>query len=228
MNKYLAFVLFALGGMVLFNGCATTERVTLSPDFLHQKDQTIGVALVEISGRKVLNFSAMTGLRAEAEMARATNPLQQYLWRTYPRNFPRIQGLFVEKLKLEGFKVIQVKEIIKLKDLPTGKVATSEYGLKAGVDRLLAFKFGYHVDCIFLGTTLSQGTKIDLGVTGEMLDVKSNRLLWRKYSKGGSDVVAKCIEPSDFPIIMNAIEKEIDKVAIDLYESFFGEKPSHY
>jgi hypothetical protein len=62
-----------------------------------------------------------------------------------------------------------------------------------------------------------------------MIDVKSNEVLWRnKFSEGtfDSDVVAKCTEPDDFPMIIDAIRGEIDKGVVYLYEDFFGERPS--
>ena len=242
MKRLLAFVFFVVSTMVLLSGCAATKRVTVSPSFWQHKDQAIGVALVEIPRGNLKNFGSSIGnlaqqLKEQDRMATATAALRHRLRRTYPRNFARIQDLFVEKLKAAGFKVIKIEEKINLGELPKGKLASSEYppkdyrpvGRKAAVDRLIVLQLsGFEVSCLFMGT-YPQGTQINVQVRGEMIDVKFNKLLWRTQFAEGSfrrAVVGKCTEPADFPSIISSIMEDINKGVIFLYENFFGEKPS--
>ncbi|HUT72305.1 MAG TPA: hypothetical protein VMW89_16665 [Desulfatiglandales bacterium] len=175
-------------------------------------------------------------LKDEARMASATAALESRLRGTYPGNFARVQGLFAEKLQAAGFTVVKLGDKVNLKHLPKGKLSSSEYpqhdyrpvGQRAGVDRLIVLQLtGFGTACLFMGT-YPQGTQVKIQVRGEMIDVKTNKLLWRtEFAKGSFSraVEGKCTDPADFPTIVEAVKQDVDKAVRFLYEDFFGERP---
>jgi hypothetical protein len=231
MKRLPSIVYAALSAAVLFGGCAPTQKMTLRPNFWQERDHPIGVALVAFPRGNVQNFGSGSGLFYEAKLSSASAPLEYSLKKTYPGNFTRIQKLFTEKLKSKGLKVIEIDDRIT-RDRASGRADKKEYisiALKFEVDRLILLDLNrFWASCIYSGT-YPQMTKANAQVVGEMIDVKSNEVLWRnKFSEGtfDSDVVAKCTEPDDFPMIIDAIRGEIDKGVVYLYEDFFGERPS--
>ncbi len=232
MKRLPTIVYIALSAVVLSGGCAPTQKVMLNPDFWQERDHTIGIALVAFPRGMVQNFGSGSGLIYEAQIARESGPLSALLKRTHPGNFTRIQGLFAEKLKTKGFKVIEIEDRIE-RDRISGRADKKEYSsivLKSGVDRFILLQLGgFGVSCIFMGTKPHPNlkTQVQAQVIGEMIDVKSNKVLWRnKFSEGSFRryVDAKCTEPDDYSIIIDAIRDEIDKGVVCLYEDFFGEK----
>ena len=241
MKNRIAGVFLVLLGTLMVGSCATTKSLTVSPAFWKQRDKTIGIALVQFPRGSVQNFGSSLGnlaqqLKDGARMESATAALKSRLRRTYPGNFARVQGLFAEKLQAAGFTVVKIGDKVNLKHLPKGKLASLEYpqhdyrpvGLRAGVDRLIVLQLtGFGTACLFMGT-YPQGTQVKVQVRGEMIDVKTNKLLWRtEFAKGSFSraVEGKCTDPADFPTIFEAVKQDVDRAVRFLYEDFFGEKP---
>ena len=190
MNRMPNIVYAAFLVVVLFNGCAPTQKVMLNPNFWQERDHTIGVALVAFPLGMVQNFGSGSGLIYEAKIARVSTPLASRLKRTYPGNFTQIQRLFAEKLKTKGFKVIEIKDRIN-RDRMSGRADKNDYRLsisKSEVDRIILLQLsGFGVSCIFIGTEPHPNLKaqVQTQVMGEMFDVRSNKVLWRnKFSEG--------------------------------------------
>jgi len=233
MKRLPTIVYFALSAVVLLGACAPTQKVMISPNFWQESDHTVGVALVAFPQGRVANFGSGSGLVYEAKIASASAPIKYRLKYTYPANFIGVQSLFAEKLKTKGFKVIKIDHILK-RDRMSWRADSKEISTVAldyRVDYLIVLQLSdFGVSCIYMGYQPHPQlpAQVQIQVIGEMIDVKSNKVMWRnKFSEGSFTryVAAKCTEPDDCPTIIDALNGEIDKGVIYLYEDFFGEKP---
>lgn len=243
MKNFVAPIVLLLIVIYILSSCATPKQVRISPVFWQQRDQTIGCAIAEHPKCNFL-FEGGGGILDNLIIYALNTDLIDHMKTIDPSNFYKGQDLFVEKLKADGFNVISVEDKINLKELPKSNMDISEYperdyrsvGQEIGVDRLIVLTL------LFCGAKRRYYGPSPMGepmgtaeVQGEMVNVKTNKLLWRTEKipyEGNSNAKIKVKalgewkEPPKYPNLTRAAITAIDKAVIYLYKDFFGKVPN--
>ena len=146
------------------------------------------------------------------------------------------RDLFVERLSAQGFSAVAIPESIDLEDLPDYKPETNGYAQKdfrgvlkgRGLDRLIVLQVRWNgVYCHYTGRT-NDLTEAAVTPRGEMIDLATNRLLWRTSDKDGTirkTIECSCESPADTACILEELNALFDDAAALLADDFFADVP---
>ena len=242
MNPRLLMIILPLVAVFL-GACASLEPVPLDPQFWQQQTgKKVEVALMAYPpAETIVNEKHVYGGRLQAPI-REPKPVRfteamRLLYAAQAQDageFSSIQDLFVEGLKNNGFIASKVDQPIDQDKIPKFKGIHAfgtyeerdyrEFGKDASADYLMLIELvSYGPACHYIDIN-SDYTEVRAHAQAELLDVKTNQVLWRTgWSQGdfNKSVDASCSRPEQIPIIMDALKNLLGDAASSLSHDFF-------
>jgi hypothetical protein len=232
MTTLQRFSSIGLVAAVLLSGCAPA-RVAVKPDFWEQRTAKIGVALAPVPVASTHKAGAQ-GLLDSAINAAMAGDLSARLEKFDASAFEPIRAEFAEELGRRGMAAKAIPGPLKVDELPDAKVEAEGWhkkefgpiGQKEDVDYLVLLSVRR------LGTLRSYYGFIPLGapkgfveVTGQMVETKTNKILWQVTSEELASTV-EVAEPwdqaPDFPNVTGALQKALDNGMDYLKKEYFA------
>ncbi len=236
MKRYHLFLAFLIIPAV-FVSCAFHRAKPLEAHFWGRKNLNIGVALARVPEPSIRVESATTAwpgmlrtgilVRGNREHEdRGIHPqlkseartLEGYLKKNDGKVVKEVQGYFVKVLQDAGWRAVAIDE-------PMKEIDPAAQNLK-GLDAVIILDCDwYGMDCHY--TDLNQDfTDADAGITGRMVDLASNALLWQSpHVRIRNPVSCRCNEADCFPPIDNALEKAVGDAAAVLLKDLIRNRP---
>ncbi|HVN72149.1 MAG TPA: hypothetical protein VMU10_09025 [Desulfomonilia bacterium] len=240
--------------VILLGGCASLKPIPLDRQFWqkHEGDR-VGVVLFPYPpAETIVNVSdtgpytrvsqyIYGGTLQSPDMDSAPRfteemRIQQAAQQLDVREFSRLQGLFVKGLNERGFNAFKVGQPGNTKAIPTFKGVQDKdtyesrdfraFGKAQGADYLVLIELtSYGPACNYIDLN-SYSAEVRAHARAELLDVSTNRILWRTgWSQGEfqKTVNASCSVPEQIPVIMDAQKRLLDDAADALSRDFFLE-----
>ncbi|WP_444929082.1 hypothetical protein ACJJIF_14695 [Microbulbifer sp. SSSA002] len=189
MKSLLQFAFISL--LILLTGCVSPQvPVPLEQSFYNSDKKAVGLVL-EVPEAPSLALEGNIGLLDYAIISAATAPISKHLETLDTKEFIAISGDLSQSLEGEGFSLIQLDtldkdlKLAKFKDPDTKDTvyfARSDYrdfSKEHKVDYLLklsAKRVGLARP--YYGFIPTDSPRVVFEITGEMIDLSSNQLLW--------------------------------------------------
>lgn len=224
INKKIVFLIVA--GLTVAS-CARGPNVELSNKFWNNKKQTVVLAR-SIDTRIGLIQGGHTGLLDDAISKIVMHRFDKFI------NHMRMDWLFAfqsriaARIRSHGIKVIDEHRFINSKKLKRSHQDKKKYGMhnysvlygRFGKDKLLVIGINE------LGAYRRYYSFIPLGkpkalvsLTGRMIDLKTNRILWRHSVKIVQNVTGAWDQPPNYPNFMRAEKAAISAAVNELLAS---------
>ena len=234
--KLVRVVIIAFFSAGLLSAC-TPARIAVNPTLWQQKTARVGVAVVKYPEPAAYKIGAQ-GLLDIAINAALAADLKAHLLTLKPDGFDTTRANFSSELQRRGLQARVVDTPIDLEkyeefEKPDG--ATGDYFDKdlkplAGKETI---DFLVLLSVNGFGTIRSYYGFIPLGapqgycrVSGRMIDLHSNQLMWRT-TETEEDAMVTSLSPWDqepnYPNLTLAINKAVTNAQEFLYRDFFGE-----
>ncbi len=237
----------------LLQGCASNEAMPVAGEFWQDRRPALGVALTTAPSPEVrLRTMYSSGMRTprillgpidgdrdneelimvEADQMR----LERFLRESDIQGLSAARDLFVQRLSAAGFSVARIQEDIDLEQVPDYEPQSKAYAKKdyrgvmpaRGLDRIIVLQVRFSgVYCHYTGRT-NDLTEAAVTVRGEMVDLKTNRLLWRSSDTEGTirkSVACSCESPADKACILDELNGLFEDAADVLADDFFADAP---
>jgi len=229
---------------VFLGACASFEPVPLDPQFWQQqKEKKVAVALMAYPpAETIVNEKHVYGGKLQAPIrehepvrfAEATRLLHAAQAQD-AGGFSPVQDLFVEGLTDKGFIAFKVDQPIDEDKIPKFKGIHAsgtyenrdyrEFGRDLAADYLILIELvSYGPACHYIDIN-SDYTEVRAHAQAELLDVKTNHILWRTgWSQGNfiKPLDASCSRSDQIPIIMEALKNLLGDAASFLSHDFFS------
>jgi len=237
-------------------GCAFLKPVPMDPQFWHQRGKRVGIALkqyppaeltVDVSTinmfagqRQYIYGGILNSPEVDYEPLRysETQPLRDAVSRMTPEAFFPVREYFAQGLMQRGFESFNLEKPLVAKDLPRFKESNGEgifedmdfreVGSSVDADYILLIdlvRYGPYVHYLDL---VNDYMEVRAETRAELLDAKTNRVLWRTGYKEGDHrkaVNATTTRPDQIPFIMGAQNDLLNDVARSLAREFFSTRP---
>jgi hypothetical protein len=253
MKRYLIFVLFGLLGTAILNACAANRGVTVDAGFWDDKGAAVGIVLAFLPepgvtvkiGSTTISRKERTLIMSrryqqdfdqEPMILRDQRDLWHYLNSHEVEELSTIVDVMAERLEVQGYRLVRIKEQIDLKQVPDYVPETSGYAVKdyrktpgvQGLDLLVILNVQrYGVYCYYLDSH-NIYTDVNVELAGEMVDLKTNRLIWRSPFRDGRikrTVSCKCEDPGSYPLIIEELGSALGEAAANVADDFFSSAP---
>jgi hypothetical protein len=221
-------LLFVLSLLV---GCATvTKPVALKSNFWENKQQAIGVAIT----KSELPTATMTGAQGLLDLAINRGNAKSLIAYLEKLELPKLSSVptdFATQLQARGFNVKKIEQPIDNATLSkfSGKSETAQFAeldytkLKLdGIDRLLV------VSVERVGTTRNYygfiptgPPQADLALKGQLIDLKTNELLWYISDVSALPIAEPWDQPS-FENVSTSVKTNVDQGIEKFEQSFFA------
>jgi hypothetical protein len=212
-------------------GCANPRRA-VSPDFWKDSRRKIGVAItppppLTVHQQNIYTGNLLGDALAEILIAAMNMNVGPHLTTLDAKRFAGVVDPFVQQLGARGFDARALPGPVVLSELKPFKTRSPDFaemdlrplGQQAQVDTLILLSL---VEC---GATVTLGAPSGLCVsTGQMVDLATNRLMWRALMDtmdGTVRVEGEWNQAPDFPNLTAAIYKAIDQAQGFLVKDFF-------
>lgn len=248
---HLLFLGMMAAGM---SGCASNREVSLHKDFWNNTGSVVGVVLASMPDPEVtvsISSSSPFGRQKTLIMSSRYNqdfdamPYilkdQRKLWHYLKtHNVKGVSGIrsgireiFIQGLASRGFRALSIDEDVNLKRLPRYTSPASGYAGKdyrgicraKGVDFLVILDVNkYGVYCGYVDDR-NIYTHVRASLTGEMVDMKTNRLLWRstyRVSRDRGDSLLRCDRQETYQQIPVELGGAVTDAAVHLADDFFS------
>lgn len=240
-------MLFSMGA------CAVNKSVPLDQGFWDDNKPVVGVVLVSVPDPEVtVKISSTTPFGRQKTMVmsrrydqdfdeepsvlRDQRRLWHYLNSHEIKAFAGLKDIFAQGLDARGFRVVAIDEYIDLNLLPRFTPPASTHARKdyrgmsqaKGLDLLIVLnvqKYGTY--CGYLDQR-NISTGVTAAITGEMVDMRTNRLLWRRAHRAGWDCESAssgCDEPETYPQILKELGNALSEAAAGAADDFFSGAP---
>lgn len=235
-------------------GCASLKPVPLNPQFWQQQGKRVGVVFEAYPpGETIVQVSTVNrfaGARQYIYGGMLQSPEHDYEPMRYAEvrslreavdkldagEFTKAQDLFVAGLKEKRFDAFKITKPILEKEMPKFKDGTGngqyetrdfrELGKSSGADYLILVKLDrYGPYCHFIDL-YNDYVEVQAQAYAELLDAKTNRVLWRTGASQGDfrkAVNATTYRPDQTPIIMDEQKKLLGDAAASLAKDFFSQ-----
>lgn len=241
--------------ILLAAGCASLKPVPMEPDFWHQRDKRVGIVLrqyppaelvVDVSTinmfagqRQYIYGGILNSPEVDYEPLRYSEmqALREAVARMTPEAFFHAREYFSKGLVERGFDAFNLVKPLVVKDLPRfegggeGSFETRdfrEYGGSAHADYILLIdlvRYGPYVHYLDL---VNDYMEVRAETRAELLDAKTNRVLWRTGYKEGDHrraVKASVSRPDQIPAVIDAQNDLLNEAARALSREFFSTGP---
>lgn len=231
--KYKLKLLCLVSTLLLLTGCAKTPNVSLSKNFWQNHKQKVNIASSKpTSGPQTaaLYQEGAEGILDYMVNGAITDKFQTYL-KSYPmQTVTNIKWTFLKKLKARKIsakiynKPINVSKLANYSGDKT-KVAVKDYKpfvAKIGPNKLLVIS----VDRIgaerkYYGFIPLGAPKAVCDLTGKLINVKNNRVLWRYAADVSLAVSGKWDQPPKYPNFTKTLKKAVASAQCELLNDFF-------
>jgi hypothetical protein len=236
MNSLPRLASLAIAAAALLSGCAPA-RVAVKPEFWQSRNTRIGVAVATYpaGGAHKVGAQGLLDIAINSAMA---GGLDGYLSKTKLPTFEPVCDGFVQELTKRGLPAKRLSGLVNPEELPDWKGESEE---KLFGKDVAALAQAQGVDVLVLLSVRRFGTIrpyygfIPLGapkgffeVKGQMVDAKTNRLLWQTLI-AEADASVEAAEPWDqdpnYPNIDAALRTAIENGKAFLLREFFSVPP---
>jgi len=230
--------------------CAVNKAIPLDKGFWDDKLPVVGVAIASLPepevtvkifsttpfGRpKTLIMSSRYDQDFDEEpyILRDQRHLWHYLNSHEMKEVTELKDIFTQGLASRGFRVVTIDEKIDLKGIPRYTPSESGHARRdyrgiyrvQGLDLLIVLNvMRYGTYCGYLdGHNIF--TDVTATITGEMVDLKTNRILWRsKYMAGRQQGSAstRCDDPGTYSQIIKDLGSAFVESAVNVSNDFFS------
>lgn len=236
---------------LILSGCAAQKSVTLVPGFWHEQGKRVGVALFVLPHAETTEGVLPTVIPGDVNVFIQQQPigdmayeplrladlnlLQQAARKEDAEVFYRVQDLFVEGFRERGFDAFRIEQ-------PVVKKEISKSGHGAGGDPQNSRDFrnpaiARNADYLMVIELVSYGPychyvhayndhmSVDADVRAELIDARTDQVLWREVKTYRRQVDASCSNRDHFPIIARELKSLLADTASRVPESFFSSDP---
>lgn len=232
-------IAFAVLGAALFTSACAPSRLTVKPEFWHERQARIGVALTRHPDAGAHKAGAQ-GLLDMAINAGMAADLKSHLKKLDVSEFDRIRERFVQELGKRGMNAVALPGYLDPSTYPArGEDAPQ---IENAYDRdLAALRAEHKLDAVVLlqvrryGTLRSYYGFIPLGapqgfceVKGQMVDLKTGAMLWQTQVPENQATVPASGEwdqPPDYPNLTVALRAAMANGNEFLQKEFFNAEP---
>ena len=225
--------LLVVSAVLLLSACASS--VPLDSNFWSRKGERVGVAIAELPEARAHRVGGEMLLDAAINKAMASK-LNARMSVIGPTMMGKVTDGFVAQLEQHGFDARRLKEEIDLEAYPKfsgeGKVFGRDLrtlGTQQDLDLLLLVTVNrYGTLRNYFGFVPTGAPKALFDVRGQLIDLKTNQLLWQTFLSDDEATVAvegEWSEPPDYPNLVAALEKATAKSMAKLESNFFATRP---
>lgn len=227
MHKLKLFLL--ISGLVGLAGCASVPNVPLQKKFWQEHKQKVDIAASK-SKPATLYHTGREGLIDIAINDMVTNKFQNYL-RVYPvKTVTDIKWTFLKKLKKHNINANIYNHPINIEKLANYSGDKKKFAVKDYTS--FAAKIGKHKLLVIsvnrVGASRDYYGFIPLGapeavcdLTGRLVDVRNNHILWRYATHEILAVQGKWDQPPNYPSFTKTLKRAVVIAQQDLLENFF-------
>ena len=239
--------------VISINACAANKAAPLDAGFWDDTQPVVGVALasppkpevtVKISSttpftrQKTLIMSRGYDQNFDEEpyILKDQRDLWHYLNSHEVKEMVKLKDIFTRGLTSRGFRVVAIDENIGLKELPrytppaSGHAGKDYRGIPQadGLDLLIVLNVKrYGTYCGYLDDHNIYSDMLAT-LTGEMIDLKTNRILWRFTYRTGRETgssSSRCDDPGTYPYILEELGTALVEAAGNVADDFFSGAP---
>ena len=250
MKRYFLFLLLGLLGSLTLNACAANKAAPLDAGFWNDRQPVVGVALaslpepdvtVKISSttpftrQKTLIMSHRYGQDFDEEpyILKDQRDLWNYLNSYEVKSLTGLKDIFTRGLTSRGFCIVTIDEDIDLKGLPRYTPPSSGHARKAyrgipqadGLDLLIVLNVKRDGTCCGYLDDHNIYSDVTATLSGEMIDLRTNRLLWRSTYRTGrvtGSSSSRCDDPDTYPRIRGELGSALVEAAGEVANDFFS------
>ena len=253
MKRYLLFMLLGTLGIGILSACAADRGLMVDEPFWENRGARVGLVLASLPDPEVTVKTWSTTMSKrdvthtmsrryqqdfdkEPSVLRDQRELWHYLNSHEVAGLSSLVDVMAARLESQGYLPVRIKEQIDLEQLRDYTPETSGYADKdyrnipgmQGLDLLVILnvqKYGaycYYVD--YLNTY----TDVNVELAGEMVDLKTNRLMWRSPFMPGRikrTVPCMCEDPGTYPQILEELGSAMSEAAARIADDFFSSAP---
>jgi len=236
---------------LMLSGCAAHKSITLDPRFWQEQGKRVGVALFVPPHAETTEGVLPTIIAGDANVFIQQQPigdmayepirladmnsLQQAAQKQDAEVFYQVQDLFVKGFRERGFDAFRIEQPIAKKDIPKrGTMDRSgplegrdfrNFGRSRAADYLMVIELvSYGPYCHYV-YAYNDHMSVDADVRAELIDARTNRILWREVKTYNRPVNASCSNQDQFPIITRELRTLLSDMASQVPDSFFSSHP---
>lgn len=228
MKKIISAAFVAL----MLVGCATVQKpVSLNPSFWENRQQTVGVAVTKSNPPDAMMLGQQ-GLLEYAINRGVAKSLIDFLEKMEIARLKTVTKEFAEQLTARGFKVQTIDEPIDVSKLDkfSGKSGETSYAtldfrkLKTdNMDKLIVISVN-RVGTVrnYYGFIPLDAPQADLSLTGQMVDLSDNQLLWYTVENKTMPIPEPWDQAPSFENVAGAVLANVDQGLESFQQSFFA------
>lgn len=225
---------FLLLFFIAVSGCAS-QNVPLDNTFWKNKQDKVAVANTKFSPPGLYQ-EGREGLLDIAINSAVTHEFDKHLEKYNTKSLYDLKYQFVSELRDYDIKAFSYQSDINLEKLNNSNLDANKFAEKSylpyaneiGTNRLLVFSV------LSVGAARAYYGFIPLGapvaicaLQGQLIDVPTNRILWRQTVSARIPVGGEWDQPPHYPNFDKALDKAITSAKLQLLSSFFGEEISN-
>jgi hypothetical protein len=165
-------------------------------------------------------------------------PLRDAVARMTPDSFFHVREYFIKGFQDHGFDAFNMDKPLVVKDLPKFKDGNDEgifedrdfreKGSSVHADYILLVNLLYYGPYAHYFDFYNDYVEVRVQIRAELLDTKTNRIVWRTGYKEGDlrkAVDATTYRPDQIPVIIDAQNELLNEAAMALSREFFPSRP---
>ncbi|MEQ9058462.1 MAG: hypothetical protein RLW61_03490 [Gammaproteobacteria bacterium] len=228
----MTLMLAALG--LALAACATKPQQLDQSFWQEQSSKKVAIVIAKLPDKGALYKEGGQGLLDMAISSVATQGVSRHLATLSADTFLEIRGELAERLRADGFEVVQHEPFVDLDQLPK----TSGDGLferdlasvanATGADRIILFRlYQFGASRAYYGFIPISAPQGLAAVYGAMVDARTNKLMWHtgdslKDAFIKEPVVGEWKEPPDYPNLTAAATRALEKSRRVMIAKFFS------
>jgi len=225
-------IVFAGFLALMLVGCATVQQpVSLSPSFWENRQQTVGVAVTTSTPPTAMMLGQQGLLDIVVNRANAKS-LIEFLEKMEIARLKTIAKEFSDQLTARGFNVKTIDEPIDVSKLEkfSGKSEGTSFAqldfrkLKTDdMDKLIVISVN-RVGTVrnYYGFIPLDAPQADLSLTGQMVDLSNNQLLWYTVENKTMPIPEPWDQAPSFENVAGAVLANVDQGLESFQQSFFA------
>ncbi len=250
MRKYLLLTVMGVLIVVSLSSCSANRAVTVDEGFWDDKGAAVGIVLCSLPEPEVtvkigsttvsrkertymMSRRYQQNLDHEPAIRRDQRELWHYLNTHEVKDWWASADVFAQRLEARGYRVVRIEEQIDLKQVPEYVPGTSGYAVKdyrkipgvQDLDLLMVLNVQrYGAYCYYLDT-YNIYTDVNVELSGEMVDLGTNRLLWRSPFRPGRVKRAsscRCAAPGSYHLMADELGSALGRAVLGVADDFFS------
>ncbi len=253
MKRYLIFILFGVLGTGILGACAANRGLTVDERFWEDKGAKVGIVLASLPDPDVTIKTWSTTMSKRDQTHTMSRRYQQdfdkepailkdqrELW--HYLNSHEVAGLSSAtdimgiRLEAHGYRPVRIEGQVDPEQLRDYTPETSGYADKdyrdipgvRGLDLLIILNVKKYGSYCYYVDGLNIYTDVIVELAGEMVDLRTNRLMWRSPFMPGRlkrTVSCMCEDAGTYPQILEELGGALDESAARIADDFFSSAP---